>query len=472
MPIIKVLDLNVMISIKDIFSIGPGPSSSHTVGPMRAAKNFAQFLFENNLIEPVSRVRVTLFNSLALTGKGHGTDRAVILGLMGHDVETATIPEGDKAVADISDSGTLLLFGSAVSANTLQKPIKFNLKTDLVFDKKPVRSVHANTLTFEAFNANDTLVCKETYYSVGGGFIEKKGAAINNNQQPYKYVFKTGNDLLSLCKETYLSIADIMKENELCAMSSADLKAQIERIWLHMKTSVINGLETDGTLPGGLNVQRRAKDLAKQLTQKRNGPAGTEALEWLSVYAIAVNEENAAGNTVVTAPTNGASGVIPALLMYYDRFEQKLNPELLETFFLTASAIAYLFKENSSISGAEMGCQGEVGVAASMAAAGYCALKGGSPEQIECAAEIAMEHHLGLTCDPVKGLVQIPCIERNSMGATKAITATFLALKRTLSDRKVSLDRVIRTMKKTGEDMHANYKETSTGGLAVYGIEC
>ena len=434
-----------MISIFDLFSIGIGPSSSHTVGPMRAANSFLAQLSALS----ISKITVSLYGSLAYTGKGHGTDKAIWLGLMGEDPETVT-PYQD--------------------AESFSVP---GVEVDILFVKKNHHSGHANTVVFEGQDSDGEVIVSKTYFSVGGGFVVEAGeTSFFDDAVTCPYPFSTGDELLAVAKINGLTIAEIMEANERARYSQEEIDSKIVLLWDVMQSCVQAGITTEGVLPGGLNVHRRAKDLYDDLCDENYSHPVTEGLEWLSMFAIAVNEENAAGGRVVTAPTNGAAGVIPSILHYYDKFFTAHTLDSLKTFFFTAGAIGYLFKTNASISGAEMGCQGEVGTAASMAAAGLTALNSGTPEQVECAAEIAMEHHLGLTCDPIKGLVQVPCIERNSMGAIKAVNASQLSFKRTLDHRIISLDRVIRTMKKTGEDMKGAYKETSLGGLALYGVEC
>ncbi|RAP33743.1 L-serine ammonia-lyase [Candidatus Marinamargulisbacteria bacterium SCGC AAA071-K20] len=436
-----------MISIFELFTVGIGPSSSHTVGPMKATKDFVTGLDLGN----VRSITVTLYGSLALTGKGHGSDKAVMLGLKGEDPETVD-PE---------------------LANQLHKDLLDDTKVTIDFTPKLPKGAHANTLDCIAYDKLNKELKRERYFSIGGGFILKQSQpATKASTFDFPNNFKTGDELLSFCIDKDCSISEIVLENEKALKNDTEIDSQLEFLWTTMKDCIKRGTSKEGELPGGLKVQRRAQDLHNDLQSGKIANKATEAMEWLSMYAIAVNEENAAGGRVVTAPTNGAAGIIPSVLHYFEKFERPIGKQELRTFFLTAGAIGYLFKTNASISGAEMGCQGEVGVASSMAAAGLTALLGGNPQQVECAAEIAMEHHLGLTCDPIKGLVQIPCIERNAMGAIKAVNAAQLALKRTLENRKITLDRVIRTMKKTGEDMKSTYKETSKGGLAVFGVEC
>ena len=447
-----------MNSVFDLFSIGVGPSSSHTVGPMKAACDFVRALD----LEKVASITVHLYGSLALTGRGHSTDKAVVLGLMGNLPDTVDLAVSDSILDRLSDTKELILNGERV--------IAFDLDSHILWHRQFRKLEHANTMSLEAFGDDGELIVKETFFSIGGGFVLKEGEILQV-KETVPYPFMSADELLDLCSEQTMSIAQIMLANECVLRDKAVIESEINAIWQVMVDCMVRGLATDGILPGGLNVHRRAKDLKMQIESKPTNIA-TIGMEWLSIFAIAINEENAAGGRVVTAPTNGAAGIVPSVLHFYEMFEQPFDTSELITFFMTAAAIGHLFKTNASISGAEMGCQGEVGVASAMAAAGLTALRGGSPEQIECAAEIAMEHHLGLTCDPIKGLVQIPCIERNSMGAVKAVTACELAMKRTLGHRKITLDKVIKTMKKTGEDMKSSYKETSQGGLAVYGVEC
>lgn len=443
-----------MNSIFDMFSIGVGPSSSHTVGPMHAAYTFVSELN----IASVSEIRVHLYGSLSLTGKGHGTDKAILCGLMGHQADTVDITLYQTCLDKVSETHQLYL--------PQNHSIPFDLSVHFEWNKT-FHPGHANTVIFKALNASQDVLSERTFHSIGGGFITEDSQPMTFTRTPV-FSFSNAEDLLTLCTTQNLSIADIVYKNESSWKSETEIETRLLDIWKVMKDAIHNGISTEGELPGGLHVQRRAKDLYKQFQESQTDPPSlTTIIDHLTTYAIAVNEENAAGGRIVTAPTNGASGVIPAVLYYVDQCITPVTYTELNTFFMTAGGLCHLFKENASISGAEMGCQGEVGVASAMAAAGLTALKGGSPAQVECAAEIAMEHHLGLTCDPIKGLVQIPCIERNSMGAIKAVTACELALKRTQGFRKISLDKVIRTMKRTGDDMNRAYKETSLGGLAV-----
>lgn len=455
----------MIISIFDLFSIGIGPSSSHTVGPMKAAFQFIQTLENKQLLKKTTRISVELFGSLAFTGKGHGTDNAIILGLLGNLPHTVNpdliLPHALAAI----DKNTLLL------NNTHQ--ITFHYLQDILFQYHALLPKHTNGMQFKAFE-NSTLILEENYYSIGGGFIIKENE--ENNIQPLKsvpYPFSNAQELISLCENNHFTIRELMLKNESALRPQAEVEERLLMIAETMQACIEKGCQTKGELPGGLHVKRRAAALYEKLLIKGKPDSyhETESLSWLNLFAIAVNEENAAGGRVVTAPTNGAAGIIPAVLQYFWTFYPNKSREDILTFLLTAGAIAILYKRNASISGAEVGCQGEVGVACSMAAAALTAVLGGTLYQIENAAEIAMEHHLGLTCDPIQGLVQIPCIERNAMGAVKAVNAAQLAL---LGDGKhfVSLDKVIATMKQTGKDMNTIYKETSLGGLAANVAEC
>ena len=452
-----------MISVFELFKIGIGPSSSHTVGPMKAAKAFVAGLAADR----VDRIKVTLFGSLAFTGKGHATDRAIILGLAGEAPETVDPDHAEALIAEASVRGRLVLDG--------RRQIPFDPQADIAFDFVSTPPRHPNTVRFMAFAANGDVLRDETWLSVGGGFIVRDGEAMDGagGGPNYPFPFRNAVDLLSRARSEKLAIADLMRANEVLACGETVFELRLQAILGAMFASIDRGLARDGDLPGGLKVHRRAKAIFDRLTSdaRRNTHAAHEIMDYVAVYAMAVNEENAAGGRVVTAPTNGAAGVIPAVLRYYRDHCAEGSAEGLKTFVLTAAAIGALFKMNASISGAEVGCQGEVGVASSMAAAGLCAALGGSNAQIENAAEIAMEHHLGMTCDPVGGLVQIPCIERNAFGAIKAIAAASLALHGD-GAHKVSLDSVIATMRQTGADMQSKYKETSLGGLAVNFIEC
>nr|WP_304048372.1 L-serine ammonia-lyase [Jatrophihabitans endophyticus] len=454
------------ISIFDLFSIGIGPSSSHTVGPMRAARRFAQGLDDDGLLEQVVRVRAELFGSLGATGHGHGSDRAVILGLEGEcpeTVDTAAVPERAAAV---KKSGRIALLGRHEVALA---------DDDLVLHRRQTLRFHPNGMRFFAYAADGTTVRERTYYSVGGGFVVDDEAAGADRIKPDDTVlphpFRTGDELLARCRETGLPISQVMFANEQAWRSADDIRAGLLEIWAVMVQCVQNGWTNEGTLPGGLKVRRRAPELYKRLCSETFATDPLRVMDWVDLFALAVNEENAGGGRVVTAPTNGAAGVLPAVLHYYVRFCPSAGDDGIVRFLLTAGAIGVLYKENASISGAEVGCQGEVGSACSMAAAALCEVLGGTPEQVENAAEIGMEHNLGLTCDPVGGLVQVPCIERNAMAAVKAINAARIAL-RGDGTHIVSLDKVIKTMRETGADMKVKYKETARGGLAVNVIEC
>ncbi len=457
------------ISVFDIFKIGIGPSSSHTVGPMRAAMSFASKLEQQGVISQVKRLQIELFGSLSATGKGHGTDKAILLGLEGEVpdlIDPAIIPQ------------RLALIRENAEINLLQRyPVVFTEKADLLFQRKSL-PYHANGLRFTAFDNTGTELVQADYYSVGGGFVVTGAEAavdqISHDDTSLPYPFTTGAGLLKLCATHNKPISALMLSNEKAWLNEDEIRRNLLNIWRVMQACVERGTQQEGVMPGGMKVRRRAANLYRQLIgeipQQTPGlPVGT--LDWVNLFALAVSEENAAGGRVVTAPTNGAAGIIPAVLHYYWRFCEGANEEGVIRFLLTAAAIAILYKENASLSGAEVGCQGEVGVACSMAAGALAEVLGGTPEQVENAAEIGMEHNLGLTCDPVGGLVQVPCIERNAMGSVKAINAARIALR---GDGKhfVSLDKVIKTMRETGADMKTKYKETSRGGLAVNLIEC
>ncbi len=454
-----------MISVFDLFKIGIGPSSSHTIGPMKAAYEFTVSLVNRRYLSGVSRVRVDLLGSLAWTGTGHGSDKAVMLGLAGAIPDRLDPDEAERIVTRLRTDHHLMLGGTL--------PITFDPERDIAFDRESATPTHPNTVDFHAFDASGALLLQERWYSVGGGFVVRDGEAIVESAVTVPYPFQSGDELLALGRDTGLSIAEIVLANERAMRSDAEIDGHIGRVAWTMMDCIARGLKADGILPGGLSVKRRAKGLSDRLAAdtRRNLRHAHEVMDRVSIYAIAVNEENAAGGRVVTAPTNGAAGVVPAVLRYYQDECPGANEEGVKIFLLTATAIGALFKMNASISGAEVGCQGEVGVACAMAAAGLAAALGGSNEQIENAAEIGMEHHLGMTCDPVGGLVQIPCIERNAFGAVKAITAASLAVRGDGSHR-VSLDQVVQTMHQTGTDMLAKYKETSQGGLAVNFTEC
>ena len=456
------------ISIFDLFSIGIGPSSSHTVGPMLAANAFINQLHERQLFDNTKRVKVELYGSLALTGKGHATDKAILNGLEGQSPETVEPESMGQRAQDIITKQVLCLGG--------KNNILFNEKEDLLFFQKELLPRHTNGMRFNAIDAQKHCVFSEVYYSIGGGFIltENEFDHPSSDQKTVPYPFDTALQLIEHCKKNDCSIAEIMLRNEHTWRDTNAIYDGILAITDIMNRCIDNGCKHDGILPGGLNVKRRAPDLNRKLNDSKGIHSIYEhkdIMNRLNLYAMAVNEENAAGGRVVTAPTNGAAGIIPAVLRYCQDAHNKMDNKDVYTYFLTAAAIGILYKKGASISGAEMGCQGEVGVASSMAAAGLTAVLGGTIEQIENAAEIAMEHHLGMTCDPVMGLVQIPCIERNAMGAVKAVNASRMAL---IGDgqHKIPLDKVIKTMKQTGIDMQSIYKETSLGGLAVNFIEC
>ena len=461
------------VSVFDLFKIGIGPSSSHTVGPMRAARQFAVRLAADGNLGRVASVKVELFGSLGATGKGHGSDKAVLLGLAGHEPDSVDVDAIDTMLAAIRSSGRLTLLGG--------HEIPFAEKSDLVFNRRETLPLHSNGMRFTARDAGGAAVAERVFYSVGGGFVITEEAAADGLAQKriapdttvLEFPFHSGDELLEHCKREGLSIAGIMRRNERHWRSDQEIDSGLLRIWDVMQACVKRGCAVEGVLPGGYKVRRRAPDLHRQLTTNPEAQLRDHliVMDFVNLYALAVNEENAAGGRVVTAPTNGAAGIIPAVLHYYSRFVQGANDSGVVDFLLTAAAIGLLYKENASISGAEVGCQGEVGVACSMAAAGLCAVLGGTPEQVENAAEIGMEHHLGLTCDPVGGLVQIPCIERNAIASVKALNAARMAL-RGDGTHHVSLDKVIKTMRETGADMKTKYKETSRGGLAVNVIEC
>jgi L-serine dehydratase len=467
----------VFLSVFDLFKIGIGPSSSHTMGPMTAARRFLDELAGNDWPRPagakVARVAASLHGSLAYTGIGHGTDRAVILGLAGESPQTVDPDKADDIV-------------SSIRAEKRVSPpdhptYRFDPEVDLVMDRKTPLPGHANGMVFYAYDGDGRLLLKRVYYSIGGGFVvsdeelqrmKARGPAATETRK-VPYPFRRADEMLAMAAKSGLSIADMKRANEETRMPGADLDAGLDGIWQAMKACIDRGLAQDGIMPGGLKVRRRARRLHDRLQEQwqQNRPNPLLANDWLSIYAMAVNEENAAGGRVVTAPTNGAAGTLPAVLRYWLHFHPEADEGSIRDFLLTAAAIGGIIKANASISGAEVGCQGEVGSASAMAAAGLCAVMGGTPEQVENAAEIALEHHLGMTCDPVGGLVQVPCIERNALGAVKAVTAASLAIK---GDGKhfVPLDAAIETMRQTGIDMSEKYKETSLGGLAVNIVEC
>ena len=460
------------VSVFDLFKIGIGPSSSHTVGPMRAARLFVGRLQHEGLLARTATVRCWLHGSLGATGKGHASDVAVLLGLSGLEPDTVEVEQIAPTLATIRGNKSIQLAG--------QHAIHFNEKEDLLFMRAPL-PFHANGMRLVALDATGQELANRVYYSVGGGFIVSDEVAADGSRQkviaPDATVlplpFTSGDALLHVAQREGLSIAQVMRRNEQHWRSDAEIDAGLLRIWNVMQDCVKRGCRTEGILPGGFKVKRRAPSLFAALTSNPEAALKDplQVMDWVNLYALAVNEENAAGSRVVTAPTNGAAGIIPAVLHYYSRFVPGANNAGVIDFLLTAAAIGILYKENASISGAEVGCQGEVGVACSMAAAALCAVMGGTPEQVENAAEIGMEHHLGLTCDPVGGLVQIPCIERNAIASVKAINAARMAL-RGDGSHFVSLDKVIKTMRETGADMKTKYKETARGGLAVNIVEC
>jgi L-serine dehydratase len=459
----------LVTSVFDLFKIGVGPSSSHTMGPMTAACRFVETLSNKSMIERTDRVLAELYGSLALTGKGHATDRAVLLGLSGERPDRMDPDAADEVIAKVRAGGRLSLGGA--------KEIAFDEPGDLKFLQRERLPHHSNGMRFTAFDSAGAVLESAVYYSVGGGAIVDE-AAIAGNAPPeglwdIPYNYRCADELLAISDREGLTIAEIARANERAVRSDEEIDRRLDSIVEAMEGCIDRGIARAGILPGGLNVKRRAPGLHKLLLDRaeRTLQDPLTVLDWVNLWALAVNEENAAGGRVVTAPTNGAAGIVPAILRYYRRFTPHSNAQGVRTFLLTAAAVGSLFKENASISGAEVGCQGEVGVACSMAAAGLTAALGGTPGQIENAAEIGMEHNLGLTCDPVGGLVQVPCIERNAVGAIKAIEASRLALVGT-GDHLVSLDQVIETMRKTGLDMNVRYKETSLGGLAVNVVAC
>ncbi|MBT8437519.1 MAG: L-serine ammonia-lyase [Gammaproteobacteria bacterium] len=457
------------ISVFDLFSIGIGPSSSHTVGPMRAAQKFIQGLKQDNLLGQVAKVKADLYGSLGATGKGHGSDKAVMLGFEGELPESVDTGSVESRLESIRSSRQLNLFG--------EHPVKFDEKKQLVMHRRETLPFHSNGMTFCAFDANGEALRSATFYSVGGGFIVDESAQgkdrIVEDDTKLPYPFLSAVDLLIHCANHEMSISDVMMENEKTWRSEEEIRRGLLEIWKVMRSCVNNGCRNEGILPGGMKVKRRAAELHRKL---RGQPGITYkdplvTLDWVNLWALAVNEENAAGGRVVTAPTNGAAGIIPAVMHYYQHFYPAAEDDGIVRFLLTAGAIGILYKENASISGAEVGCQGEVGSACSMAAGALTEVLGGTPEQVENAAEIGMEHNLGLTCDPVGGLVQVPCIEHNAMASVKAINAARISM-RGDGQHFVSLDKVIKTMRETGADMKTKYKETARGGLAVNIIEC
>jgi L-serine dehydratase len=455
------------ISAFDLFKVGIGPSSSHTVGPMRAASAFAGRLRDAGLLTRVARVRCELFGSLGATGHGHGSVKAVVLGLEGERPELVDPSTAGARVETIRRAGKLTLAG--------EHPIEFAVDDDVVLHRRKRLDFHSNGMRFRAVDVDGAELDRREYYSVGGGFVLDEDDAGNPvlvpDGIPVRYPFRTGQELLTHARECGLRISDIMLANELSWRSEPEIRDGLLHIWAVMQECVERGTRTPGVLPGGLQVRRRAAALRTQFEAHRDDRDPLRAMEWVTLCALAVNEENAAGGRVVTAPTNGAAGIVPAVLHYYRDFVASCSADGVVRFLLTAAAIGLLFKENASISGAEVGCQGEVGSACSMAAAGLAEVIGGTPEQVENAAEIGIEHNLGLTCDPVGGLVQIPCIERNAVGSIKAITAARMAV-RGDGRHHVSLDKAIKTMRETGADMKDKYKETARGGLALNIVEC
>ena len=459
----------MQLSVFDMFKIGIGPSSSHTVGPMRAAQRFATSLREVGL-DPVARVQAELFGSLGFTGKGHGSDGAVLLGLEGEEPDKVDPDVIPARVARVRTSGTLAILGT--------HSVPFSMESDLVFHRREKLPLHSNGMRFTAYDAAGAVVLQKLYYSVGGGFVVGKDGAPEaasgpgSEALPFPHPFESGAQLLAQAQARGLAISTLMLENECALRPEAEVRGKLLQIWQAMDDCVRRGCEREGILPGGLQVKRRAAALHRRLrADPRGGGDPLIAMDWVNLWALAVNEENAAQGRVVTAPTNGAAGIIPSVLTYYRRYTPNADDDGTIRFLLTAGAIGILYKKNASISGAEVGCQGEVGVACSMAAGALTEALGGTPEQVENAAEIGMEHNLGLTCDPIGGLVQVPCIERNAMGAVKAINAARLSLSGD-GKHKVSLDKVIATMRQTGADMNTKYKETARGGLAVNIVEC
>jgi L-serine dehydratase len=457
----------VSISVFDLFKVGIGPSSSHTVGPMRAARMFVDGLAGEDLLHRTVEVRAELFGSLGATGHGHGSAKAVMLGLEGEAPDEVDPDRVDVALDRIRETGCLRLLG--------KREVRFDETAHLVMHRRKRLPYHSNGMLFTAYGETGEPLRERTYYSVGGGFVVDESATgadrIVPDTTPLRYPFSTSAQLLAQTQATELSISEVMLENEKSWRTDREIRDGLLHIWAVMRECVERGSAREGVLPGGLKVRRRAATMRRALEVRSDDADPLRALEWVTLFALAVNEENAAGGRVVTAPTNGAAGIVPAVLHYYTRFVPGADDDGVVRFLLAAGAIGLLFKENASISGAEVGCQGEVGSACSMAAAGLAEVTGGTPEQVENAAEIGMEHNLGLTCDPVGGLVQIPCIERNAVASVKAITAARMALQGD-GQHHVSLDKVIKTMRETGADMKDKYKETARGGLAVNVIEC
>ncbi|NYI45323.1 L-serine dehydratase [Nocardioides aromaticivorans] len=454
------------LSTFDLYSIGIGPSSSHTVGPMRAAKTFVDGLVHDRLLDATVRVKAELFGSLGATGHGHGSEGAVVLGLEGELPATVDVAAARGRLDVVRRDGAIDLAG--------RRTVRFDAAEDLVLHRRRSLPAHPNGMTFTAYGIEGAFR-ERTYYSVGGGFVVDEDAVgadrVVVDRTEVRYPFTTGAQLLAICEETGLRVSDVMLANELSWRSEDEVRAGLLEIWAVMQECVRAGCSAEGLLPGGLKVPRRAPGLHADLCARAEGGDPLDVIDWVNLFALAVNEENASGGRVVTAPTNGAAGIIPAVLHYYVRFVRGADDDGVVRFLLTAAAVGILFKENASISGAEVGCQGEVGSACAMAAGALCEVLGGTPTQVENAAEVGIEHNLGLTCDPIGGLVQIPCIERNAIASVKAINAARLAINGT-GHHKVSLDKAIRTMRDTGRDMHVKYKETSRGGLAVNVIEC
>ncbi|MFD0986432.1 L-serine ammonia-lyase [Methyloligella solikamskensis] len=462
----------MFLSLFDIFKIGIGPSSSHTMGPMIAAARFVENMKALPRREEISHVQARLYGSLAFTGKGHGSDRAVILGLLGYHPETLDVSEAEERMAQLGDEKTIAIDGLPAFA--------FDPANDLVFDYGDPLPGHSNGMKFQAFSTDGEPLLEEIYYSIGGGFVlsaeemeQDAPLASDENEAAFPYPFESAAEMLAMAKASDLSISEMKRKNEESIRSPEDVHNGIARLWDAMSSCTNRGLGTEGLLPGGLNVPRRAPKMLQQMREEEasNSRQPYTSIDRLYLYAMAVNEENAAGGRVVTAPTNGAAGVVPAVIRYYVDHCVGADPARVEDFMLTAAAIGGLIKHNASISGAEVGCQGEVGSASAMAAAGLCEVLGGTPGQVENAAEIALEHHLGMTCDPVGGLVQVPCIERNGLGAVKAVTAVSIAL-RGNGSHFMPLDNCIKAMRQTGEAMSSTLKETSLGGLAVNVPEC
>ena len=453
-----------MISIFDMFKVGIGPSSSHTVGPMKAGKLFVDDLVEKGLLESTTRIAVDVYGSLSLTGKGHHTDIAIIMGLAGNEPATVDIDSIPAFIRDVETRSRLWLAQG-------RHEVDFPKDTGMCFRNDNL-SLHENGMSIHAFNG-DKAIYSKTYYSIGGGFIvdEEHFGKEATDEVVVPYSFNSAQEMLQHCKDTGMSLSGVIMQNELALHSRKEIEEYFANIWQTMRACIDRGVNTEGVLPGPLRVPRRASALRRMLVSSdklSNDPMNV--IDWVNMFALAVNEENAAGGRVVTAPTNGACGIVPAVLAYYDHFIESVSPETYIRYFLASGAIGTLYKMNASISGAEVGCQGEVGVACSMAAAGLAEILGASPEQVCVAAEIGMEHNLGLTCDPVAGQVQVPCIERNAIASVKAINATRMAMRRT-SEPRVSLDKVIETMYETGKDMNAKYRETSRGGLAIK-VQC